>query len=178
MRKLGIAFVVLVALIAVGVAERHRLIAFSLSLAGAPPLGEREDEGPGVRWFDDYYTVQALDARTWAIGEPRFFQQNFNYLIAGSERAVLFDAGTGEWDEAELSAWRAARADDGISLPKPFGFRSGAIFSFSEGPGWSLGVCKGHGDSFRPREVQVGKSLGFFVERSSTCCNTVVGTTV
>ena len=42
-------------------------------------------------------------------------------------------AGTGEWDEAELPAWRTARADDGISLPKPFGFRTGAIFHFLKG---------------------------------------------
>lgn len=49
----------------------------------------------GVRWFDDYFTVQAIDPQTFVIGEPRYHQQNFNYLIIGSERAALFDAGTG-----------------------------------------------------------------------------------
>ena len=44
-------------------------------------------------------------------------------------------AGAGVWNEAELSAWRAARQDDGVSLPKPFGFPAGPVFSCSEGEG-------------------------------------------
>jgi hydroxyacylglutathione hydrolase len=47
------------------------------------------------RWFDDYFVVQQLDADTYAIGEPRYYQGNYSYLILGSARAVLFDAGTG-----------------------------------------------------------------------------------
>ncbi|GAC1503872.1 MAG: hypothetical protein NVS1B6_11530 [Steroidobacteraceae bacterium] len=27
------------------------------------------------------------------IGEPRYHQQNYSYLIVGQQRAVLFDAG-------------------------------------------------------------------------------------
>jgi len=49
-----------------------------------------------VIWFDDYYTVQAIDEKTFAIGEPRYFQKNFNYLIVGESRAIVFDAGTGQ----------------------------------------------------------------------------------
>ena len=56
------------------------------------------DEGPGVEWFDDYYTIEVLDPGTIAIGEPRFSQQNYNYLIVGTERAVLFDSGPGVRD--------------------------------------------------------------------------------
>jgi glyoxylase-like metal-dependent hydrolase (beta-lactamase superfamily II) len=48
-----------------------------------------------VRWVDDYFTVTTIDARTFAIAEPRYAQQNHSYLIAGSERAVLFEAGPG-----------------------------------------------------------------------------------
>jgi hydroxyacylglutathione hydrolase len=47
------------------------------------------------RWFDDYFVVQPIDVDTYAIGEPRYYQGNYSYLILGSERAVLFDAGTG-----------------------------------------------------------------------------------
>ena len=63
-----------------------------------PDLLEPKDEGDEVRWFDDYYTIQKIDERTFAIGEPRYYQLNFNYLIIGDTRAVIFDAGTGQRD--------------------------------------------------------------------------------
>jgi glyoxylase-like metal-dependent hydrolase (beta-lactamase superfamily II) len=50
------------------------------------------------RWIDDYYVVEAVDATTIAIGEPRYYQGNYSYLIIGTDRAVLFDAGTGTRD--------------------------------------------------------------------------------
>jgi hydroxyacylglutathione hydrolase len=49
-------------------------------------------------WIDDYYVVEDIDATTFAIGEPRYYQGNYSYLIVGTERAVLFDAGTGTRD--------------------------------------------------------------------------------
>jgi glyoxylase-like metal-dependent hydrolase (beta-lactamase superfamily II) len=47
------------------------------------------------RWFDDYFVVETVDPTTFAIGEPRYYQGNYSYLILGAQRAVLFDAGTG-----------------------------------------------------------------------------------
>lgn len=50
---------------------------------------------PPLRWFDDYYVVADLGDSIYAIGEPRYWQCNFSYLIAGSQRALLFDTGPG-----------------------------------------------------------------------------------
>jgi len=47
---------------------------------------------------DDYWAVQPIDASTAAIGEPRYYQQNYAYLIMGEQRALLFDAGSGTRD--------------------------------------------------------------------------------
>ncbi len=53
-------------------------------------------------WFDDYFIVETIDAHTFAIGEPRYYQLNYSYLIVGAQRAVLFDAGSGNRDIARV----------------------------------------------------------------------------
>jgi glyoxylase-like metal-dependent hydrolase (beta-lactamase superfamily II) len=40
--------------------------------------------------------VEAIDARTFAINEPKSTQYNTSYLIVGDSRAIMFDAGRSE----------------------------------------------------------------------------------
>ena len=80
------------------VANRHFLLVQVLASAGPPAPLPPTDEGPDVRWFDDWFTVEELAPGTWAIGEPRYAQFNFSYLIEGRDQAVLFDAGPGVRD--------------------------------------------------------------------------------
>ncbi|MEC2074822.1 MBL fold metallo-hydrolase [Metabacillus fastidiosus] len=48
-----------------------------------------------VKWLDDYYTIRYIDEKTIAIGEPRYYQENVNYLILGDKQALLLDTGPG-----------------------------------------------------------------------------------
>ncbi len=47
---------------------------------------------------DSYFSVEDLGHGTFAIGEPRYYQMNYSYLIIGGARAVLFDSGSGTHD--------------------------------------------------------------------------------
>ncbi len=55
----------------------------------------------GVRWYDDWFAVENIAPGVHAIGEPRFHQINWNYLIEGQHTALLFDAGPGVRDISE-----------------------------------------------------------------------------
>lgn len=52
----------------------------------------------GVTWFDDWFAIEHVAPGVVAIGEPRFHQINWNYLITGTRRALLFDTGPGVRD--------------------------------------------------------------------------------
>lgn len=57
---------------------------------------------PGVRWFDDWFAIEDLGPGVIAIGEPRFHQINWNYLVLGQRRALLFDTGPGVRDISKV----------------------------------------------------------------------------
>lgn len=51
---------------------------------------------PKARYIDGWYAVEALDDSTFIIGEPKSSQYNVSYLLAGVQRALLIDTGSGE----------------------------------------------------------------------------------
>ncbi len=60
-----------------------------------PALLPMEKELPSTRWHNAYFTIDEIAPDTYALGEPRYYQQNYSYLIVGQDRALLFDAGPG-----------------------------------------------------------------------------------
>ena len=94
-RALIVVWLVLVAILVWAVATRRTLLLDLMALADPPELLHVERLDEGVAWWDDYYTLEWIDERTLAIGEPRFVQRNFAYLILGESRGVLFDTGPG-----------------------------------------------------------------------------------
>jgi hydroxyacylglutathione hydrolase len=98
MKKTIIIVTILLLLAGLAVSQRHLIMVRLMASGEAPALLERENENPDSYWHEDYFLVESLDARTYAIGEPLYYQQNFSYLIMGNERAVLFDAGPGYRD--------------------------------------------------------------------------------
>ncbi len=55
-----------------------------------------ETYSPASRMVDDWYAVEAIDAQTVAINEPKSSQYNTSYLLIGETRALMFDAGSSE----------------------------------------------------------------------------------
>lgn len=102
MRRLGIILLALVALAAVAMVDtdRRRFMMLPLIVVTTefPEPLTPDAEGPTAEWFDDYYTITRIDEQTIAIGEPLSHSQNYNYLILGDERALLFDSGPGFHD--------------------------------------------------------------------------------
>lgn len=74
------------------------------ALACSVPPTEEPILWRGAEWLDDWFALERIDAHTFAIGEPRYWQYNLNYLIVGEARAVLLDSGPGERDIAEVVA--------------------------------------------------------------------------
>ena len=52
--------------------------------------------------MENWFTVEAIDSATFALSEPRHWEQVHAYLLLGTERALLIDTGLGVSDIASL----------------------------------------------------------------------------
>jgi hydroxyacylglutathione hydrolase len=103
-RKLSVIAVALVTLIIVSAAyfAPYVFAEYDAIVGHEPLIGPKPTVPVAGRWVDDYFVVETIDSSTFAIGEPRYYQGNYSYLILGTQRAVLFDAGTGTRDIAPI----------------------------------------------------------------------------
>ena len=84
MKKYKIAILllsILLVLLALMVDNRRNLMANFMAFSGGepPPLLEPMDELPTTLRPDDYFTIDEIAPNTFAIGEPRYYQQNYSY---------------------------------------------------------------------------------------------------
>ena len=97
---------VLMGLLAWAFTERRALVMHAFAAAGSgetPPLIDAQDEGPAVRWLDDYFTVERVAHDTYAIGEPRYLQRNFEGFLRDREWFYYgaFYAAQAMWHESD-----------------------------------------------------------------------------
>jgi hydroxyacylglutathione hydrolase len=50
----------------------------------------------------DWFHIIPLDAHTYALSEPKYWQQNVSYLLIGTRQALLFDTGPGIYSIREV----------------------------------------------------------------------------
>jgi len=97
--RLTAILALMAAVLAVVIAEIAPYVAAEITLRQHGVLiGPMPGSPVRGQWAGDYFLVETIDATTFAIGEPRYYQGNYSYLIIGNSRAVLFDAGTGNRD--------------------------------------------------------------------------------
>jgi len=100
-------------LVCLGLAGCFEKIVEPADVFGNIKQGETYD--PASAMIDEWYAVEAIDAQTFAINEPKSSQYNTSYLIIGDTQAIMFDAGSGERPPGS----RSMRAIAGHYTAKP-----------------------------------------------------------
>jgi len=66
---------------------------------GNPPVKAAAGIQPISNLNNSWFVIYKIRDHIFAIGEPRYYQHNISYLIAGQKRALLIDAGANATDE-------------------------------------------------------------------------------
>ncbi len=53
----------------------------------------KASDTPIARFCNDWFAVQRVREHIFAVSEPRYYQNNFSYLVVGNELALLIDSG-------------------------------------------------------------------------------------
>lgn len=103
------------------------------------------------RMVDDYFAIEDLGDDSYAIGEPRYYQANYSYLIVGEKRALLFDAGSGTRDirpvVASLTNLPVTSLPSHLHYDHFAGLHPSDHIALVDLPSVRAGM---HGDHFRP----------------------------
>ncbi|WP_368518083.1 MBL fold metallo-hydrolase [Rhizobium sp.] len=81
-----------------------KAISMAMSADRPRPYPMPKKLAAGMVKVDDWFVVARIDDRTFAIGEPRYGQCNFAYLMIGRDRALLWDSGPGDRDISRVVA--------------------------------------------------------------------------
>ena len=84
-------------------AAARRLGAALLSAVAILASTASRAQGPGVMATDGYFEVARIDSMTFAIHEPKYWQQSIMYVLKGEQRSILFDTGSGTRDVAFMA---------------------------------------------------------------------------
>lgn len=78
-------------------ARLPRLWSMIVALIGAAGVAAAHAEDSTTRPAPpaDWFHIVPLDAHTYELSEPKYWQQNVSYLLLGTRRALLFDTGPG-----------------------------------------------------------------------------------
>lgn len=78
------------------------LLVFALFLGACtkdivPPIQPEQDEPYQIVTVEsDWFNVSYVEPKTYVIEEPQSYEGNVSYLILGTNKAIMFDTGTGE----------------------------------------------------------------------------------
>ena len=96
MKKSLLIALFLVALGSVLIDQRVNIMFLTMFSGEAPPLLEMQNEGPSVVWFDDYYTVQSIDERTFVTSSA--------LLISAEKTSILTPASSNAFSVVRWSS--------------------------------------------------------------------------